>query len=472
ADIEMETNVESPIVNFYNGKSVFVTGATGFLGKVLVEKLIRSCVSVNKIYILLRPKNGFSSKQRFDEFISSKCFDRCSKTILDAKLVIVEGDITEPCLGLSEKDKNVLLTEVSVVFHSAASVKFDDPLKECLKFNVLATKSVLELCHQMKKLKAFVHVSTAYAYCNLSESDEVLYSMKVSPKQLLEAAEWMEASTLEIVGKRLCEGRPNTYTFTKALAEHYINENKGQLPVAIVRPSIITATYKEPAPGWIDSINGPAGACLLGALGIARTMNFYPYNIGDFIPVDVVSNAVIAAGWSIGSNNETDLKVFNVTSGNENPLSWKQFLEYGREMAVKYPSYKTMRPPAQVMKTKKVNMFRHLMTKYISEVFFAHFMDFVLVLLGKKRIMVKVVAKMHSAFDLLEFFAKRQWSFPCRNVRSLFASMSETDRELFFIDVKAIDWRSYSYDFFMGIRRYLLKEDDSNVPKARLWVKK
>ncbi|RWS03756.1 fatty acyl-CoA reductase CG5065-like protein [Dinothrombium tinctorium] len=468
----MERNESSLLVNFYRGKSVFITGATGFLGKVLVEKLIRTCTGINKVYILLRSKNGISTQQRLDEFLSSKCFDYCNKATLTSKVIAIDGDVTLPLLGISDKDINTLKNDVSVVFHSAASVRFDEPLKDCLKYNVLATKLVLELCHEIKNLKAFIHVSTAYAYCNLPETDEVLYPMKASANRLLEAAKWMDEDTLQVVGERLFEGRPNTYTFTKALAEHYINENKGQLPVAIVRPSIITATSKEPIPGWIDSINGPAGACLLGALGIARTMNFHPYKIGDFIPVDIVSNAAIAAAWQTATKNETELKVYNVTSGNVNPLTWKQFLEYGREMAVKYPSYKTIRPPAHVLQKKKVNLLSHYATKYFSEIFFAYFLDMFLILIGQKPIMVKVVNKMHNAFNLLEFFAQRQWSFPCNNLLAMYNSLPPKDRELFPMNVREVNWHAYSHDFYMGIRRHLLKEDDSNIEKARRWVKK
>jgi hypothetical protein len=64
--------IVSEIVEFYNGKSIFITGATGFLGKCLIEKLLRSCVHVDKIYLLVRPKKGKTSKQRLDEIVKCK----------------------------------------------------------------------------------------------------------------------------------------------------------------------------------------------------------------------------------------------------------------------------------------------------------------------------------------------------------------------------------------------------------------
>lgn len=63
---------ESEICQFYKNKSIFITGATGFLGKALVEKLLRSCQDLNTIYILIRHKKGKTPSQRLDEFLDCK----------------------------------------------------------------------------------------------------------------------------------------------------------------------------------------------------------------------------------------------------------------------------------------------------------------------------------------------------------------------------------------------------------------
>ena len=60
--------------------------------------------------------------------------------------------------------------------------------------------------------------------------------------------------TKEIIGER-----PNTYTFTKAIAEQLVNQEREHLPISVVRPSIVTGSVKEPIPGWVDNLNGPAG---------------------------------------------------------------------------------------------------------------------------------------------------------------------------------------------------------------------
>ena len=58
---------------------------------------------------------------------------------------------------------------------------------------------------------------------------------------------------------RLIGKMPNTYAYTKGLTEYLLQEECGSIPLAIVRPSIVTAALNEPIPGWVDNLNGPAG---------------------------------------------------------------------------------------------------------------------------------------------------------------------------------------------------------------------
>ena len=62
---------KSTIAEFYRNRSVFITGATGFLGKVLVEKLLRSCPDIKTLYLLMRPKSGKDICIRLQEFIQN-----------------------------------------------------------------------------------------------------------------------------------------------------------------------------------------------------------------------------------------------------------------------------------------------------------------------------------------------------------------------------------------------------------------
>jgi len=145
---------------------VFVTGSTGFLGKVLIEKLLRSC-SLKKIAILVRSKKGVDSAQRVAEIYNQSIFDRLriEKPDFVSKIKIIEGDLGQPLLGLSSDDREWLIKNVNFVFHCAAVVKFNEILHIATQINIQGTNSILDLATMMRNLKGFVHVSTAYSHC-------------------------------------------------------------------------------------------------------------------------------------------------------------------------------------------------------------------------------------------------------------------------------------------------------------------
>lgn len=58
------------VKDFYRDRSIFITGATGFMGKVLVEKLLRSCPDIKNIYLLMRPKKGQNVQERLQELLN------------------------------------------------------------------------------------------------------------------------------------------------------------------------------------------------------------------------------------------------------------------------------------------------------------------------------------------------------------------------------------------------------------------
>ena len=57
---------------------------------------------------------------------------------------------------------------------------------------------------------------------------------------------------------------PNTYTYTKNIGEKLLKKHRGSLPLVIIRPSMIGAAFKEPFPGWVDSISAATAVYLTG----------------------------------------------------------------------------------------------------------------------------------------------------------------------------------------------------------------
>lgn len=91
------------------------------------------------------------------------------------KIRLISGDITQSNLNLSEPDLKLLKQDVTVVFHMAANVRFDQPLKTVLAMNTGGTLNVLEVATQLPELKSFVHVSTSYCHCQETELEEISY---------------------------------------------------------------------------------------------------------------------------------------------------------------------------------------------------------------------------------------------------------------------------------------------------------
>lgn len=145
------------VSDFYSGKTIFITGATGYVGKVLLEKLLCACPDIKKVYILVRAKRGVHPQERVAKLLNDPIFTKYQRVSLMnlAKIEAIAGDICEPNLGINEFDRRKLVKEVDLVFHSAATVKFDEPLPVALKINFCGTKSMLALCKSMEKLQVY-----------------------------------------------------------------------------------------------------------------------------------------------------------------------------------------------------------------------------------------------------------------------------------------------------------------------------
>ncbi|XP_043919500.1 fatty acyl-CoA reductase 1-like [Protopterus annectens] len=327
------------IVEFYEGKNVLITGATGFMGKVLLEKLLRSCPTVNAVYILVRPKAGQTPRQRVDEMVICKLFDRLrdEQPDFEKKIIAVSGELTHPDLGLSKMDQETLAECIHVVFHCAATVRFDELLKDAVKLNVIATQQLLTLAHRMKNLEIFVHVSTAYANCNRKHIEEVIYTPPVDPKKLIDSLEWMDDSLIKEITPKILGDKPNTYTYTKAMAEYVLQQEGRNLNIAIIRPSIVGASWKEPFPGWIDNFNGPNGLFIAAGKGILRTMRASNNAVADLVPVDVVVNTILAAAW-YSTVHRYSMVGEQVISADSDDSSSDDSLAYSCQLPSKYAS--------------------------------------------------------------------------------------------------------------------------------------
>jgi len=102
-------NMGLGIKEFYTGKTIFLTGATGFVGKVVLEKIIRSLGNYKKLFVMVRAKKNMSVRDRFEKSIlSAELFDPLFAKdpilfqTLREKVMPIAGDLIIDNLGMSE----------------------------------------------------------------------------------------------------------------------------------------------------------------------------------------------------------------------------------------------------------------------------------------------------------------------------------------------------------------------------------
>ncbi|XP_067204289.1 fatty acyl-CoA reductase wat-like [Linepithema humile] len=337
----------SPIQKFYHGQSIFITGSTGFLGKLLIEKLLRLCFGLGTIYLLVRPKKDKNVQQRIEEIFDNVLFEKLKdeQPNFRDQVIAITGDCNHPNLGISSEDRATLIREVSIVFHIAATVKFNEKLKLAVTINVGGTKDVLNLCKEIPNLKSFVYVSTAYANCPQNVIEEKFYDAPMDSDKLLALMECTDDKLADITPQFL-EKRPNTYTFTKAMAEDVIRKQAGDLPIGIFRPAIIISTYREPIRGWIDNLYGPTGIILGASIGLLRSVHCDGSMSTNVIPADLVINTLIAcacdaANTKLNNDLPSDIPIYNYV-GKDNPISYNDMKDFFEKGIFEFPSNKAM----------------------------------------------------------------------------------------------------------------------------------
>nr|CAH7741191.1 unnamed protein product [Callosobruchus chinensis] len=289
------------------------------MGKILIEKLLRSCPDVGGIYVLIRQKKDQEPSKRLLEYLKNPIFDKIHSLPDSAsrfqKLHYVSGDVTRTDCALSDVDIAALSEKITIVFHMAACVRFDQPLKDIVMMNVGGTRNVLDIATKFQQLKVFLHVSTSYCHLDLPELEEKIYPAKHDPWKMLEAVQWMDEEMLSSLTPVLLKGYPNTYAYAKCLTEQLVSDYSEKLPIVIARPSIVVAAYKEPIPGWVDNINGPTGILIGAGKGVIRTMHCNTKLVADIVPVDMVINSILLAAWKQGvKQSKTGVEVYNVTA--------------------------------------------------------------------------------------------------------------------------------------------------------------
>ncbi|OXU24628.1 hypothetical protein TSAR_006068 [Trichomalopsis sarcophagae] len=457
---------------FYTGQSIFVTGGTGFMGKLLIEKLLRSCPGIAFVYLLVRPKKGKDVHQRTEELFDDPLFSKLreEQPKFRHQIVAISGDCSLPGLGISAADKATLVREVSIVFHVAATVRFDEKLKLAVAINVQSPRDILSLCKEMPQLKSCIHVSTAYANCVQNTIEEKFYDAPIDGNKLISLVETMDDKLVDDITRPLLGRWPNTYTFTKAVAEDIVRKDGVDMPVGIFRPAIVISTYQEPLRGWIDNMYGPIGVAAGAGTGLLRSIHCDGSMRANVVPGDMTVNALIASAWDVATikknnKNSNEIPVYNYVYSQENAITWDDLKDmsakYGLDLpttrAVWYYSFRNT-------KSKLV----HLFFIYFLHLLPALIVDTATLCIGKTPRMLKVYKKIHKFMEVLNYFTTKEWLFTSDHVNGLIAKLDIKDRNLFFCDMREVVWDTYFQNYMRGIRLYLIKDPLDTLPQARV----
>jgi fatty acyl-CoA reductase len=280
-------------------REILLTGATGFVGKVVLEALLRrrEALGVERVHVLIRAGAGGSARDRFaNEVERSPCFAALPAGWA-SRVEVVEGDVTQPDCALAPAARAALAERITHVLHVAASVEFDLPLRTAEAVNVGGCLEMLELARACKRLERMVSVSTAYVTPHPGDGVPVREVLAPLPRPAEALREAIHAGAVDERALLAETGHPNTYTFTKCLAEHLLCERRGNVPLSIVRPSVVSASWREPFPGWIDSAAAFGGFVALVGSGHLRAVVCRPDSHIDLVPVDVVSDRILASAF-------------------------------------------------------------------------------------------------------------------------------------------------------------------------------
>ena len=504
------------------GKRVMLIGVTGFIGKVWLANTLMDLPEIAKLYLLIRTQPLNPAQKRFEKMVEeSPVFDPLFEkygdglgAFLAEKIEVVEGDVSQPGLGLDAETSARLGQELDLIVNSSGLTDFNPDLRDALAVNVDSTYHLVEFIRGSDHA-ALLHLSTCY----VTGQRDGRISERVRPnytpagvadfdaeKEWYRLHEWVESAearaegpevtaelTQQALGKEnaakglsgqalenqirknrirwlktyLSEtgikraqelGWPNTYTYTKSLAESLIAKHGNGLPIAIVRPAIVETSVTKPFRGWNEGINTSAALSYL--LGTAfRQLPSNERKRLDIIPVDAVcaGMTLVAAALierrhdslyqlATSVTNPCDMgRSIELTSlGHRKHYRAQEGLEYWLRLRmdaipVSKQRYRRMSAPAQKMIVKSI---QRIMSP-----------------LPMKKPLAKAERNLERVEKLIRLFEPfillNEHDFVADNVEKLSQALVPEDKETFGYNTAGLDWWEYWIDIHIpALRRW------------------
>jgi alcohol-forming fatty acyl-CoA reductase len=361
------------IADLLAGRRLLLTGVTGFVGEALLERILHDLPDTS-VVVVVRARGGMSAHDRVVQLLAKPAFarlrardgDEAVDALVGTKITVLEGDLP---------DVPPLPDDLDVVVHCAGEVSFDPPIDDGFATNLHGSLAVLKAVQASGSRPHYLHVSTAYVAGRRegyvtegslehsvdwrAESDAA-QRMRVAaedasrtPEQLADflhdaeqehgssgpiaVASDAERRRLEWVTKRLVDagrerartlGWTDCYTFTKAMTERAVEQSAGDLPLTILRPTIIESALEQPYPGWIEGFKMAEPIILAYGRGDLPEFPGVPDSTIDIIPIDLVVNATLAAAAHPPAPGTP--AYFTICSGARNPLTFSALYELVR----------------------------------------------------------------------------------------------------------------------------------------------
>ncbi len=491
------------------GKRIAITGSTGFLGTALVERLLRG-VPDCELLLLVRPGRRGATKRVERDILRNDAFDRLRDThgkegfaeLAARRIEAVAADISVDGIGLDEAGRS-LLASCDIVIHSAAAVSFDEPLDRAAEVNLMGPVRLVRTLQELGVAPHLVAVSTCYVagsrkgdapetplvdgpfYVPMDWRAEVdaarrtrsyveddsrrvnkLEEFGKAARHELGAAgspalsakteqlreRWVKDQLVDAGRTRAASlGFPDAYAFTKAMAEQAVDEIRGDIPLSVVRPSIIESAWAEPKPGWIRGFRMAEPIIMNYGRGTLREFPGIPEGIIDVIPVDLVAGAIVAAA---AQPPVPETRIYQVATGGCNPVEISKLTDLIHEFFGQNPIYDDRNQPISPARWTYPGRGR-VVTQLSRAKRLLEAGEKALAVLPVRGRTAMIAADLEDQRDEIDKamgyvtlygkYVECEALYGVDRLLELWETLSPADQEDFAFDPRVIDWRQYVY---------------------------
>ena len=285
---------------------------------------------------------------------------------------------------------------------------------------------------------------------------------------------WIERELVEEGMRRARQhGWNDVYTFTKAMGEQLLVKHRGQVPLAIVRPSVTEGALEDPHPGWIHGLKVTDPLIVAYGRGIVPD---FPAAMGapmDLVPVDIVVNTVLAAATQATAST---VEVFHAATSGENPLPNTRMFKYVKGYFEEHPLLNKdgSRPELvdwtfpTVARFQRVFNWKYLYPLELKQKLYDYLPERWAPAQKKRRLAaLKTRLKRVQYFiDLFSPYTTLDCRYETKRMLALYESLPPEEQRIFNMDVRRIDWYQYYQKTHLpGLRRHELGgSDDDQEP--------